>query len=311
MIFHKVQDRINSNGIYFQDIYSVKATFKGEKIMKNKKEIELWDVKDMYEYGVKIYQIPKDMSENEDYKESAVKQIKRTLADHYYKPVKVDENDKHEKYQIPYDIAQFFVEELLYDYFMNPSPKVGKRRAERKETHRQRVLEDMEKKSLKEDNKITVSTGAAEIVHILYDEIETNPNYDPDGKMKEKIESSKWKSENFHKLSNDMDVPKKDLEYHIPDLSVDELDNETVERIIDRMMIRAVFDLFYDFKEKDFRMALYERAAHIEEINEGGVKPVSGYSELSRRLENPLGFYITKKDIVKKDATKKDTSKKE
>ena len=178
---------------------------------------------------------------------------------------------------------------------MQNSPKIEERRAKREEQHRQKVLADMEIKSLEDDKQKAIATGSAEIVNVLYDEIKTNPNFDRDGKIQSKIESSKWKSENFYKLSDNSDVLKKNFEYHIPDLSVDELDNETVERVIDRMMIRAIFDLFYDFKEKDFRMALYERAAHIEEINEGGVKPVSGYSELSRRLEKPLAIYITKK----------------
>ena len=263
--------------------------------MKNKKEIELWDVKDMYEYGLKIYQIEEDLKNNVDYKESAVRQIRRTLEDYHFAPVKG--NNKREKYQVPADIARFIVQDSLYDYFMNTSSKVGERRIKREEQHRQKVLKDMEIKSLEEDKKVSVLTGAAEIANHLYKEIRSNPGFDSDGKVQEKLESSKWKSDNFHKLSDGTDVPKKDFEYHIPDLSVEELDNESVDRIIDRMMVRAIFDLFYDFKEKDFRMALYVRAAHIEEINEGGVKPVSGYSELSRRLENPLGFYITKKDF--------------
>lgn len=263
--------------------------------MKIKKEIELWDINNIYEYGLEIYQIPDSLKQNEDYKESAFKKIKRTLKEHHFLPIKEEEDSGHEKYQVSADIAKYIVEDFLYDYFMGTSPKVEERRAEREEKHRQKVLSDIETKSLREDEKISLLTSTSEIANQLYNEIKVNPGYDSDGKVKEKLESSKWKSENFHKLSDNSDVPKKDLEYHIPDLTIDELDDETVDRIIDRMMIRAVFDLFYDFKEKDFRMALYERAAHIEEISAGGVKPVSGYSELSRRLENPLGFYITKK----------------
>lgn len=261
--------------------------------MKVKEEIELWDVKDMYEYGVKIYQIPDYRKDEFNYKDSAIRKIKRTLKEHSIYPTKG--NSGNEKYQISADIAKYIVEDFLYDYFMDSSTKIEERRAKREEQHRQKVLADMETKSLERDKKVGLLTSTSEIANQLYDEIRTNPGYDSDGKVQEKLESSKWKSENFHKLSDNSDVPKKDFEYHIPDFPVDELDNETVDRIIDRMMIRAIFDLFYDFDEKGFRMALYERAAHIEEVNKGGVKPVSGYSELSRRLENPLDFYITRK----------------
>ena len=77
--------------------------------MKNKKEIELWDVKDMYEYGLKIYQIEEDLKNNVDYKESAVRQIRRTLEDYHFAPVKG--NNKREKYQVPADIARFIVQD--------------------------------------------------------------------------------------------------------------------------------------------------------------------------------------------------------
>lgn len=262
--------------------------------MKVKEEIELWDVKDMYEYGVKIYQIPDSLKEDFSYKEKALRKIKRTLKEHNIYPTKGDSGN--EKYQISEDIAKYIVEDFLYDYFMDNSPKIEDRRAKREEQHRQKVLSDMETKSLREDERVSLLTSTSEIANQLYNEIKSNPGYDSDGKVKEKLESSKWKSENFHTLSDDTDIPKKALEYHIPDLSIDELDNEMIDRIIDRMMIRAIFDLFYDFDEKGFRMALYERAAHIEEVNKGGVKPVPGYSELSRRLENPLDFYITRKN---------------
>lgn len=262
--------------------------------MKVKEEIELWDVKDMYEYGVKIYQIPDSLKDEFNYKDSAIRKIKRTLKEHNIQPTKG--NSGNEKYQISADIAKYMVQDFLYDYFMGTSTKIEERRAQREEQHRQKVLKDMETKSLERDNEVITQTSATEIVNIIHETMRTTPGYDSNGKIQEKIESSQWKSKNFHKLSDNSDVPKRNLEYHIPDYLVDELDNETVDRIIDRMMIRAIFDLFYDFKEKDFRMALYERAAHIEEISDGGVKPVSGYSELSRRLENPLDFYITKKN---------------
>lgn len=264
--------------------------------MKSKNEGEFWDSNKMYEYAMQIYPIPDSIKDDWSNREKAIKKIKRTFEDFHLQTTKVGDNG-HEKYQVHVYLAKYIVEDILYDYFMQNSPKIEERRAKREEQHRQKVLADMEIKSLEDDKQKAIATGSAEIVNVLYDEIKTNPNFDRDGKIQSKIESSKWKSENFYKLSDNSDVLKKNFEYHIPDLSVDELDNETVERVIDRMMIRAIFDLFYDFKEKDFRMALYERAAHIEEINEGGVKPVSGYSELSRRLENPLGFYITKKDF--------------
>ena len=69
--------------------------------------------------------------------------------------------------------------------------------------------------------------------------------------------------------------------------------------IIDRMMIRAIFDLFYDFDEKEFRAALYERAAHLKKEFNESITVLQGYSALSQRLENPLGNYISLKNKKK------------
>lgn len=65
------------------------------------------------------------------------------------------------------------------------------------------------------------------------------------------------------------------------------------------MMLRAVFDMFFKFDEETFRADLYERA---ERTFSDGTIPMflDGYSELTRKLENPLRNYIS----LKKDKEK-------
>lgn len=78
--------------------------------MKSKKEIELWDINNMYEYGVQIYHIEKYLKDDAAYKDSTLRKIKRTLKGHHFPLVKEDENSGHEKYQVSADIAKYIVQ---------------------------------------------------------------------------------------------------------------------------------------------------------------------------------------------------------
>lgn len=119
---------------------------------------------------------------------------------------------------------------------------------------------------------------------------------------KHTIDNALWTKKQFHTLTNGERVKKESFGYHLPALTVDEMNEEILNETIDRMMLRTIFDMFFDFDEKSFRHDLYERAAHIKEIDRDGIIPEDGFSELTRKLENPLGIYVTPK---KSNRTKK------
>ncbi len=266
--------------------------------MKVKKEVEFWDIKDMYQYALEFYSI----NEEEDdyygtYKNTTISRITDRMKECKFAPVKT--NDSQKKYQLPVEIAKFFIDTMMYDYFTGDATARKEKSRKRAEEARDRNLKDMETKSLEKDKQMVIEKGAGDINTILYDEIMNNPTDAINIRMKKKLDSSKfaeWTEEKQHILANGKHVSKKSFEYHLPEVTTDELNGEMVDKIVDRTMLRAIFYELFDFKEKDFRQAVYERSAHIEEKNVNGIKPKDGYSELTRQLENPMGVYITRKE---------------
>lgn len=265
--------------------------------MKVKKEVEFWDINDMYKYALRFYSI----NEEEDdyygtYKNTTISRITERLKECKFVPIKT--NDSQKKYQLPVDMAKFFIDTMMYDYFTGDATARKEKSRKRAEEARDRTLKTMEIKSLEKDRQMEIEKGAGDIKTILYDEIMNNPTDVTNIRMKEKLDSSKfaeWTEKKHHILANGKHVLKKSFEYHLPEVTTDELNDEMVDKIVDRTMLRAIFYELFDFKEKDFRQAVYERSAHIEEKNVNGIKPKDGYSELTRQLENPIGFYITRK----------------
>lgn len=80
------------------------------------------------------------------------------------------------------------------------------------------------------------------------------------------------------------------VEYHIPIISEEGWTDQLTEQIIDRTMLRSIFNIFYTFREEEFRKDLRRRAKCIDPHSYGEFLP--GYYELTRKLENPLGNYI-------------------
>ena len=297
LIFQAFQDKMKrKRNIFKVPFLDILLRIRG-KIMPVKKNTEFWDIDDMIDYALKIYPISdaikKDKYELRPYKEVVNKKIQRELKERRIATIQID--GSKDKYQLSSDFAKFFIEDCMYDYFMNDKKATEEKRLKRTEAVRDKILKDAETKSLENDRQLDFDKGVAHIANILNDESENNPLYDTDGNLKATLDNATWTKAKFHTLTNGERVKKESFGYHLPALTVDKMNEEIVNETIDRMMLRTLFDMFFDFDEKSFRHDLYERAAHIKEIDRDGITPEDGFSELTRKLENPLGIYVTPK----------------
>lgn len=265
--------------------------------MPVKKNTEFWDIDDMINYALKIYPISEAIKKDRValgyFKDDATKQIQRELRERHI--ATLQRNGAKNKYQLSSDFAKFFIEDCMYNYFMRDKKATEEKKLKRTEAVRDKILKDTEKKSLEVDRQLDFDKGVAHIANVLNDESESNPLYDTDGNLKATLDNATWTKAKFHTLTNGERVKKESFGYHLPALTVDKINEEIVNETIDRMMLRTLFDMFFDFDEKSFRHDLYERAAHIKEIDRDGITPEDGFSELTRKLENPLGIYVTPK----------------
>ena len=81
-------------------------------------------------------------------------------------------------------------------------------------------------------------------------------------------------------------------------MSLEKLDDDTVERIVDDVMLRAMFNNFFEFDEEAFRRDLYERAAHINTETEWKNIPELGHGALEQRLSDPFTYYMKPKQVT-------------
>lgn len=82
-------------------------------------------------------------------------------------------------------------------------------------------------------------------------------------------------------------------EYDPNSLTCDLPPEKEINDSIDRMMLRAIFDIFYEFDEKSYRDDYIKR--HSLVIPEDTQPYLSGYFQVNERLENPLKNYCVKK----------------
>lgn len=263
--------------------------------MNVKKEVEMWDVTQIFDYAMQFYSEYIGDSKNEkSYADKCKKHIRRTLSECCSFTPRCDDKGS-EKYAIPVIFAKEVVEYFLYDYFTEKPEEEAEKYRKKLEEQQKKELKAIEAKSLKKDNQKNSDEGVDFILGCMNEMIKQDPTNPLSEKLQERIDNYTEKSKRYRELTSGTKIEKSTLEYHIPDFLEEELDNETVDKVVDRMMIRAVFDLFYDFDEKEFRAALYERAAHFKELHSGEKRVLSGYSELSRKLENPIDNFITLK----------------
>jgi len=72
-----------------------------------------------------------------------------------------------------------------------------------------------------------------------------------------------------------------------------------IDGSINRMMLRAVFDLFYDFEEESYRNDYIERKNHMNIYSNKKTSDVvkEGFSELDEKIANPLKHYCNKREV--------------
>lgn len=269
---------------------------------------EIWGVSEMIDYAKTCYKNVenafKDISLRRYNKDAIAERIRKTLIKYNIsKPVyegSSGETHQQRDYAIPEDLAKFFVEEVMHDYFMK-FKGIGDD-SKIKEIRKQR-MDAIEKDSQKDDEKLSRrEIGIRKLRRI---EEELDPGSEPEAYKRYMDE---WRAE-YPELAeeydnDDDDLPEDFFKYHLPVVPEESFSIFTADTLIERMMIRSIFEFIYDFDEASYRRDLWERARRSY-ADEDIYSP--GYSRLSRDLENPIGKYV----FLKKRFEDKDKKKKE
>lgn len=259
-------------------------------------KITFWTITDMIKYASEIYPTVKQNIDELGDDVTYQKKIYRTFEKHKIMPVL---ENGIEKYKLSEPFAKFMIEDILFDYFTkDDNEAIQKRKSQRKDDHRKKVLKAMEEKSSLKDKQINDKRSIEMEIENL-ELIAGDVGYDTDLTAQKNANELKKDSGNYHFFSNGYSKNKNKLEYHISQTPIEQLSDNCIDDIIDRTMLRAIFDIFYDFKEQEFRIDLHERALHIEDNSTPIPYYEPGFSELSRKLENPIGNYIFPKNKKK------------
>lgn len=220
------------------------------------------------------------------------KHINETLKNHKLIPEKTTTNEE----VISKEIATFVVEDLLYDYFAKEPKSRRQKREEWEEKQREKIRE----RSREKDRMLNETQQQSHEAWAQITEKEYEGNY---------VDEEEF-LEGFSLLSkNNPDTDP--YRYPIPDISDLPVNGEcqcrsysnTIDQTVDRLMLRAIFDIFYDFNEIKYRRDFLERSKLVNtevEPNEFG----EGYSELTMMLENPLKYYVSRKESPKEKTPK-------
>lgn len=297
--------------------------------MVEKEEIEYWDIEDMVDYAIEIYPPVKDYVDTTFDKSKYRVQITRTLEELGHEPRTYPPKSTKKKYLIPKKGAKNIIEDIMYDYFMNGKTKAFENAIQRKRAHHEKVLKDMEiiskavnEKIMEQDVFLKATELTAERFFLEQEKDESDEDFKK-RLAKEELENEKYVDEQYkelekagilHKLSDGTLIPEYALKYQLPVILDEEIFKndfkEKVDSIINHVMLRAIFDSLYNFDEEMFRIDLYERAMRTH-YGVSGVELLDGYSEITRRLENPIGNYIfPKKETIKGRKIKKEQLKK-
>lgn len=269
-----------------------------------KNEIEFCTVSDMIEIAKEMYNEVKINTDSDPfhYEDNYRKKIISTLDTHIkniYDDEETISKKPHNTIKVSKEIATFIVGNLLCDYFSKDSETARQRKKERIDDRMKKI----KKKSQEKDRQLNETERE---LHEALAEITAKEYAGEDVNEEEFFGQFPHLSKKEHDATTHR--------YHLPVISLfpeseddntnDSAYDEFIEQTIDRMMLRALFDMFYDFNETGFRRDLLERSSLIIPTagpNEYG----DGYSELTEKLENPLGYYISRKKIQKKNTLKK------
>lgn len=275
-------------------------------------KLTLWNMKEMIAYVKEIYPHMKTLIENSNSKRknqknepiqpSIERKIRRTIQEYLYpngtkKDSKKDskkENDEEEsqgKYTLHPIIAKIFIAYILEDYFLpNNSQKKFIRNLQQQEERLRKESDECTDEKL--NQAIIEQLGEFHLAE--YDDETTWSAPLPEGCTYD--DETTWVSDGAYYYENTPDLNNYDNTYHIP--IEPSYSSEFADKVIDRMMSRAVFDYLFEFQEEAFRRDLEERSKLIDTMEPLQVHP--GFTELTEKLENPLKNYISLRDVHKK-----------
>lgn len=258
---------------------------------KETKKEELWNVSQMVAKASEMY--PSNTRPN---KEAAYKAIQRELERLNLRPTGAECSLKS---GVAVTLAEYIISDVMRSYFEGNGTNHPKtlqnnriKRAERKRLDLLKKLEE-ESKVFDKDETEKARDKTAYFTPTLHEDVEDDP-----GSSYIRAQSPEQEAElrslGFKILSNKAAIPQDFLRYSLPSTSLDNMTEEHVQEIVDRMMLRELFKLFFDFDEEQFRTDLFERAARID-ADSGETIYEEGYYALTQKLENPSSNYIRPK----------------
>lgn len=306
-----------------------------------KNEIKFCTVNDMIEIAKEKYdEVRNNMDINSfSYTDACRKKITSTLNAHIINTCddeeKTSKKPHNNKIKVSKEIATFIVEDLLCDYFSGDPEKTRQKRKEWEDNRMEEIKKESQEKD-RELNAIEEELYEAVPQITAKEAAEKKAEYEAtikkaaekkgddekkaeedEAARKEAAEKKAEEEKKFFKQFPHLSKEDRDTTtccYHLPvislfpesedDKSNDRAFNVFIEHTIDRVMLRALFDVFYDFEETDFRRDLIKRSSLIN-LATYPTEFGDGYSGLTWMLERPLEYYISRKGISKKDTLRK------
>lgn len=210
--------------------------------------------------------------------------IRRTLNEHRL----LHEKNEKEFYVISEKIAKFVIDTLLYTEFTD---KDEIRRKQWKEQEEER-LREIEKQSFEKDKQLNQEQREISELFAYIDEKKYNgEEVDLIEELRARPNLAKNYDNNVHKCRYHYQLPNISS---LPEYENDEggLPTDLIDQMTDRMMLRALFDIFFYFNEEQFRKDLIHRSRLINPDDNDDDIFMSGYSKLTQMLLEPINNYV-------------------
>lgn len=294
---------------------------------RKKEEISLWNMSKMIKHVQETYPYIKEcVDKGTKSKDSIRKDLERIINKYVYfddtleapkkdkekeapkknkekEAPKKDEEKPRRKYLLSSDVAKFLIEDIMEESYNSDRPGLrraaSERHQKRKNERYRKNVELIKKQSAREDEKLN-----KEIIEQLGEyhlaELDDEMNWSsslPEGCTYDTENFGVSDGAYYYENKPNLDIIGSDYKYQIP--KEPSYSNEFADKVIDRMMIRAIFDYLYEFKEEEYRRDLETRSSLIDTVEPLQVLP--GFTELTKKLENPLGNYV----FLKKEQKKK------
>lgn len=290
--------------------------------MKEKEMVEetegnrMMDVSEMLNLAKALY--TSQVIENlwhEHYSKIWRRQIEREL-----KRLGIKNDSEKEKIKLDSRLVDVIIQDIMYEYFLGyvyndeengynykdaamQRHKRYKEEIQKRQEERLKTLQEASRaydKKLNEQSQEMAEEYRSEL--ITRQELENENGCADDGegqwcyrRVTSNEEAEKETERGNKILSNRAVIPQYLLRYSLPLTPLGKMTDEHVQEIVDRMMLRELFKLFFDFDEEQFRTDLFERAARIDADSDDVRVYEEGYYALTQELENPSRDYLRPK----------------